>query len=152
MIYIFSLTLQITGSILLLMWSFSKINKNALEMCFPGINIVERDDNNMCIIKKEILQKNVETIFQNVFAFGCLVFGYLLSIFGLNNQQYLWEKLTIVCILTLLSIIILIKMSRYMSRAWYKNDLIIPYDELENIGVETVATEKEIEDMFNCKK
>ena len=36
-----------------------------------------------------------------------------------------------------------------MSKAWYKNDLIVPYEELKKYGVDTVITENEIKAMFN---
>ena len=61
-------------------------------MCFPSIAAVDTDSEGNGILKKDILQRNVEKIFLNVWAFTCIVFGYIMSIFTSNDMEYLLER------------------------------------------------------------
>lgn len=84
----FSIAAQLAGAIILLLWSFGKVSRNAIEMCFPSIAAVDIDAEGNGILKKEILQKNVKKIFLNVWAFICITCGYIMNIFPLM----IWKK------------------------------------------------------------
>lgn len=145
----FTVTFQLTGSIILLFWCFSKISKNAIKMCFPGSNIVSRDENNNCIIKKELLQQKTKVIFLNAYSFICLTIGYLLSVFDGDKARNCWTSLTIVSAMTFLMILLGYWFAIIFSKTMYKKDIEIPYEELEKLGVDTYTTDKEIIDMIN---
>lgn len=145
----FTVTFQLTGSIILLFWCFSKISKNAIKMCFPGSNIVSRDENNNCIIKKELLQQKTKVIFLNAYSFICLTIGYLLSVFDGDKARNCWTSLAIVSAMTFLMILLGYWFAIIFSKTMYKKDIEIPYEELEKLGVDTYTTDKEIIDMIN---
>ena len=53
MVQIISIAFQLAGALILLMWSIRGARKIAIiERCFPGSNIVERDEENNCTIEK----------------------------------------------------------------------------------------------------
>ena len=52
MLFEFSMAAQLAGAIILLLWSFGKVRKNAIEMCFPSIVAVDIDSEGDGILKK----------------------------------------------------------------------------------------------------
>lgn len=52
----FSIAAQLAGAIILLLWSFGKVSRNAIEMCFPSIAAVDIDAEGNGILKKEMGQ------------------------------------------------------------------------------------------------
>ena len=148
MLFGFSIAFQLAGAIILLLWSFGKVSKNAIEMCFPSIAAVDTDSEGNGILKKEILQKNVEKIFLNVWAFTCIVFGYIMSIFTSNDMKYLIEKATIVVLTTVILIVVGHISARYMSKGWFKNDVKLSPEEMEKMNVLSPISEKDLLDMF----
>lgn len=148
MLFEFSIAFQLAGAIILLLWSFGKVSKNAVEMCFPSIAAVDTDSEGNGILKKEILQKNVEKIFLNIWAFACIVIGYLLSVFSSNDMKYLIEKATIVVITTVFFVVIGQISARYLSKGWFKNDVKLSPEEMEKMNVLSPISEKDLLDMF----
>lgn len=63
--YEISISLQLSGAVLLLLWSFSKMSKNVLNMCFPGIVFASRRDNGDTYIDRDIIRSKVKTILLN---------------------------------------------------------------------------------------
>lgn len=144
-LYEFSVSAQITGAIILLIWCFSKVSKNALDMCFSTLCYVDRNEQGMCIIKKEILQGNVKIIFNNIWAFICIVLGYFTSIFS-NNEG---AKLCVIIVLTI-SLIYMGKVISYLaSKIWFNKDHVIPPEELDNYNVLMPITDDEVEEIAN---
>jgi len=103
-LYEFSISAQVTGAIILLFWCFSKVSKNALDMCFSSVSCVDRDEEGNCIIKKELLQSNVKKIFLNIWAFICIVLGYFTSIFTTNEGA----KVCVIIVITMLLCVLLL--------------------------------------------
>lgn len=118
-------------------------------MCFPGSNIISRDENNNCVIKKELLQQKTKAIFLNAYSFICLTIGYLLSVFDGDKTRNCWISLVIVLAMTLLMILLGYWFAIIFSKTMYKKDMEVPYKELQKLGVDTYITDKEIIDMIN---
>ncbi|MBQ8258435.1 MAG: hypothetical protein IJY97_02640 [Clostridia bacterium] len=148
MLFELSIAAQIAGAIILLLWSLGKVSRNAIEMCFPSIAAVDTDEDGNGILKKEILQKNVEKIFLNVWAFFCIICGYIMSLFASNDMENLFFKAIMVVLITILLIIIGYVCARYMSKSWFKNDVKLSHEEMEKMNVLSPILEKEIIDMF----
>ena len=148
MLYEFSIAAQLAGAVILLLWSFGKVSKNAIEMCFPSLSAVDVDEDGNGILKKEILQKNVEKIFLNIWAFTCIVFGYIANVLASTDTENQIYKAIIVIFTTALLVIIGYIIARYMSKAWFKNDVRLSPEDLEKLNVLSPIPEKDIEDMF----
>ena len=148
MLFEFSMAFQLTGAIILLLWSFGKVNKNAIEMCFPGIVAVDTDSEGNGILKKDVLQKNVEKIFLNVFAFLCIVSGYIMNVFAFNDMKNQIKKAVTIALITALLIYIGYKGAQYMAKAWFKTDVKISPKDMKEINVLSSVSEKDILDLF----
>lgn len=148
MLFVFSMAAQLAGAIILLLWSLGKIHKNSIEMCFPGIVAVDIDSEGNGILKKEVLQRNVEKIFLNIWALACIVCGYIMAIFTSNNMEYTLEKAVVVALLTILLIIIGCISARYMSKCWFKDDVKLTQEDMEKMNVLSPISEKEIDSLF----
>ena len=86
-LYILSISFQITGSIILLLWCFNlvkaeQIKTKIIERYFPGcgVPIVNNDGN--CSISVEKVQEIVRELYLNFFALSSLLIGYILSVFA----------------------------------------------------------------------
>lgn len=148
MLFEFSIAFQLAGAIILLLWSFGKVSKNAIEMCFPSIAAVDTDSEGNGILKKDILQRNVEKIFLNVWAFTCIVFGYIMSIFTSNDLEYLLEKVIIVVLTTVILIVVGHIAARYLSKGWFKDDVKLSPEEMEKMNILSPISEKDLLNMF----
>lgn len=127
-----------------------KGSKNAvIKNCFPGSNIVHRDDDNNCMIPKDKLQGSAHAIYLNIVAFADLVVGYLLAAFSpVASCETCYTVLGVIG-----GTVVLLLAEYYLSllvaKLVYAQDIIKPYSELEDYGVDTNITNKEIDDMLN---
>ena len=67
------LVFQLSGALLLLLNCIKSGKESVIKNCFPGSNVVERDENNNCKIPREKLQESAQKIYVNVVAFMDLV-------------------------------------------------------------------------------
>ena len=148
MIQVISIAFQLAGALILLMWSIRGARKSAIiERCFPGSNVAERDDDNNCKIEKLILQKKAYEVYLNILAFVDLIIGYLIAYFAVNYYEPVCAVLyTVLTTAVIIGIEMLVAYGAAKLR--YKKDEIVPYEELQKYGVDTVTTSKEIEEMF----
>lgn len=127
-----------------------KGNKNAvIKNCFPGSNIVDRDDDNNCVIPKDKLQGSAHAIYLNIVAFADLVVGYLIAAFSpMATYETCYTVLGVVGG-TVVLLLVEYYVSLLIAKRVYAQDIIKPYSELEACGVDTNTTIKEINDMFD---
>ena len=127
-----------------------KGSKNAvIKNCFPGSNIVHRDDDNNCMIPKAKLQGSAHAIYLNIVAFADLVVGYLIAAF---SPVAIYE--TCYTVLSVFGGTVVLLLAEYylsllVAKLVYAQDIIMSYSELEEYGVDTNITNKEIDDMLN---
>ena len=148
MIQIISISLQLSGAVILLLWCLRGASKEqVVRKYFPGSNTVKRDDENNCTLSKERLQEITSEVYVNALAFVDLILGYLIAYFIQNTIEPI-----VAVILTVLLTISLIVIERVVARKLaemkYPKDLVIPYSFLAKYGVDTFITNKEIDDMF----
>ena len=141
-IYILSISFQVSGGLILLLWSFGRTKEKVLQLYFPGSNIVERDENNKVCLDKKKLRKKAVDIYMNRFAFICLIIGYGLSLFGDISDYNRWKALCIIGIESIFIILIPIIISNVLSIIYFRKDEYIDFDNLED--VDTFTSDAEI--------
>ena len=140
------LVFQLSGALLLLLNCIKSGKDAVIKNCFPGSNIVERDENNNCKIPREKLQESAHKIYLNIVAFVDLVIGYLFAVFSPTADVQIELVLLEVIVATVILLMLEYYISRFCAKRIYAKDISIPFDELE--GVDTTVTEQEIEDLF----
>ena len=140
------LVFQLSGALLLLLNCIKSGKDAVIKNCFPGSNIVERDENNNCKIPREKLQESAHKIYLNIVAFVDLVKGYIFAVFSPTADVQIELVLVEVIVATVILLMLEYYISRFCAKRIYAKDISIPFDELE--GVDTTVTEQEIEDLF----
>ena len=144
--FISMLVFQLSGALLLLLNCIKSGKDAVIKNCFPGSNIVERDENNNCKIPREKLQESAHKIYLNIVAFVDLVIGYLFAVFSPTADVQIELVLVEVIVATVILLMLEYYISRFCAKRIYAKDISIPFDELD--GVDTTVTEQEIEDLF----
>lgn len=147
--YELSISLQLSGALLLLLWSFSKMSKNVLNMCFPGIIFAERKENGDVYIGRDIIRSKVKTILLNICAFCYIDAGYLLPVFSDDSVKNQWFTFGLIIVLTILFIVSAYLISIFVSVIWIRKDRILTEDEIAEYNIPTYATEQEILDLLS---
>jgi hypothetical protein len=152
MLFVGMIVFQLSGALILLLNCVKCGKETVIKNCFPGSNFVERDGNNNCKIEKEKLQKSVHNIYLNMIAFADLVVGYILAVFSPTSTTKTCLVLLTVIVLTCVLLVVEYFLSLFCAKIKYANDMVITFKNLD--GVDTFATNKEIEAMFNdeCKE
>ena len=146
---IFSISFQLAGAIILLLWCLKGAKKeNIIKRYFPGSNVIERDDDNNCVLHKDKLRMVSKEVYINIIAFCDLIVGYGLSFYASQSNNKTVAFIISMMITTIL-LVVEYAIAHLVSVLRYKEDLIEKYEVLKKHGVDTVSTNKEIEDMFN---
>ena len=149
MLFVDMLAFQLAGALILLL-NVVKGSKNAvIKNCFPGSNIAHRDDENNCVIPKDKLQSSAHAIYLNIVAFANLVVGYLIAAFSPVARYETCYTVLGVFGGTVVLLLAEYYLSLLIAKLVYAQDIIKPYSELEEYGVDTNITNKKIDDMFN---
>ena len=149
MIQILSISLQLSGAVILLLWCLKGASKEqVVRKYFPGSNTVKRDDEDNCKLSKEKLQLITSEVYVNASAFIDLILGYLIAYFVKDTYS---PGIAVVLTVILTSALIVFErlIARKLAEKKYSHDLVIPYSYLEKYGVDTFITNKEIDDMLN---
>ena len=144
--FISMLVFQLSGALLLLLNCIKSGKDAVIKNCFPGSNIVERDENNNCKIPREKLQESAHKIYLNIVAFVDLVIGYLFAVFSPTADVQIELVLVEVIVATVILLMLEYYISRFCAKRIYAKDISVPFNELEN--VDTTITDQEIEDML----
>lgn len=147
--FIAMLVFQLSGALLLLLNSMKGSENDIIKNCFPGSNIVTRDDNDNCVIDKKKLQESAYKVYLNRIAFLDLAIGYMIAIFSPTSTQDICEKVLWVLVGTVGLLYVESKLSCWLSEKNYSQDKIVPYSELEQNDVDTAIMAREIDDIFD---
>lgn len=145
--FIFMLAFQLSGALLLLINSLKSGEEAVIKKCFPGSNVIERDENNNCKIPKEKLQKSAHEIYLNRTAFSYLAIGYLIAAGSPTTEVQIVLVVVKMVVLTFVLLLFGYCFSLFCARRIYSKDISISYDKLD--GVDTNITKQEIDDI--CK-
>lgn len=145
---VFAIALQVSGAIILLLWSVNGAKKEKIiEKYFPGSNVAPRDNENNCVLKKEKLQKISKEAYLNILAFIDIVIGYALAFF-ISSKNDATNTFLSTIIITLIVLVAENILASILSKIFYRKDEIVPYSILENNDVDTIITTEELEKMF----
>lgn len=87
-LYIISIALQVSGALLLMIFSISTKREKIIKK-FINKDIVTEEGNSISYNKEE-LKETFRVAYLNRFSFGYIAFGYLISVFGeTNNNKWL---------------------------------------------------------------
>jgi len=149
MLHIISISLQVSGAIILLLWSFSGIKEEEIiRKYFPGSNIADRDDEGFCILNKNKLQTIMKESLKNIIAFFYIIFGYMLTYFSHGNDVCPAGSIVLTLIFSVGMIILGDYLSGLIAKMIYRKDLRIHYSKLSPFGIDTVAKDSEINKLF----
>ena len=149
MIQIISISLQLAGAVILLLWCLKGASKEQIVLkYFPGSNTVKCDDEDNCILRKEKLQSITSEVYVNALAFVDLIIGYL-SAYFVKDTFIPIVAVALTVLITTVLIVCEYVIARKFAAYKYPADMIIPYSYLEKYGVDTFATDKEVNDMLN---
>lgn len=136
MIYVISISLQVAGSLLLMMNSLSTNRKKVIQR-FAGKGIISRDNNTKMIDYNKIAFKEIyKDAYLTKISFAFIAFGYFLSVFGSAediNKMYLAVYIAIITIAIMLIAYWVVNLILKHSKKVNKD---INNDELETIGIE----------------
>ena len=148
--YVLSLAFQVAGAILLIIKYWGRTKERIIEEYFPGSNIIEPDDDDNVHLEKRKVQKCAQTIYHNRMAFVFIAIGYGLSVFGATNGVGPWCLALYVTLSTILIILLEKIVSIVISKILYRQDIIMPCGEVEDIAdTVTVVTASDIDAMLN---
>ena len=143
------LAFQLSGALLLLLNCVKGTKEAVIKNCFPGSNIVERDDDNNCTIPREKMRESAHKIYLNIVAFGDLVIGYAIAAFSPISLYRIGYTLLFVSAGTLIMLIAEYYLTKLVAQLIYAKDEIVPYEDLTANGVETTITNAEIDAICN---
>lgn len=149
MVFIGMLSFQLSGALLLLLNVCIGSRKTIIKNCFPGTNVVTRDENNQCTLPKKKLQESAHKIYLNAVAFFDLVVGYLLAALSPVSPYSGRCTATIAAAVTLALLAGEYFLSKGLSAMIYSKDMQLPYSELEEMGVDTFSTDEEVQEMLD---
>ena len=144
--FICMLVFQLSGALLLLLNCIKGGKESVIKNCFPGSNVVERDENNNCKIPREKLQKSAHKIYMNIVAFMDLVIGYLFAAFSPTTDVQIGLILVEVIVATTLLLALEYYLSCFCAKKVYAKDISIPFEEFEDL--DTIIRKQEIDDLF----
>lgn len=152
LIYLLSLSLQVSGALILILFCWGDTERRVLNTIYSGSSIVHRDDDNTVIISKEMFSKAHKEVLLNRIAFILIALGYLMSIFGTSDGVIHWVGFVIV-LLTSGILVGLGVLSAYMiARICNKQDRRYEFEDfcskLEKM-VDTNAISSDIDALFD---
>lgn len=151
MIYILSLSFQLSGALMLIFCCWKDIDSLVLNRIFSANVVVERNDHNEVVVNRDKLFKAYKAVLKDRIAFILMALGYLLNVFSSNDNLNPWFGLVLIIIVGLIvmwignRIVVSLANKRSMENGEYD------FDQLEsNIegDVFTPISDKEIDDLF----
>ena len=151
-IYVLSIAFQLSGALLLLLFSISVNRKNVIKR-FYGNGIIKKDNNsNTLIYSKDAFKETFKITYISKISFGCIALGYILGVFAENNNQNKLEILLWIIICTISIMLISYYAAKFMVFYNKSATTSITSEELEECGispdVESIPDDK-IENLFN---
>ncbi|MBR6124123.1 hypothetical protein IKQ19_11115 [Candidatus Saccharibacteria bacterium] len=143
-----SISLQLSGAILLTIKFWGKRKSAILQQYFNAPESICRDDGEEVILHKEKLQKIFMEIYLTRFSFIYIVIGYFLSVF----EPSISKCCAMMAILLTSSILIIFAYLTSFSvcRIKFSKDVKIPYDEaVEKGNAPQEMSQKEIDEIID---
>lgn len=155
LVYVFSLSLQVSGTLILIFFCWGGTKKLVLRAVYPANTIVERSEDDTVTISKKKLYEAHKEVLLNRIAFISLFCGYLLSIFGINNGMNVWCGLLMVFMISCILSGLEYAVAHLIAKMSNKKDRTYSYKEFKNTVDKDVAAnalEKDVRDIVRNYK
>ena len=119
-----SFSFQISGAVLLLIWSLCNQDKKIKSMCLEQhSSMLWFDLSGYTVLSKDDVQANAKVVYQNVFAFLNITIGYICAIFVKPIETPALCILGLVALATVVIVILELTLSKVIAKKKYPNDL-----------------------------
>lgn len=148
MIQIISISFQLAGALILLIWSFKAVTKQSVKnRCFAKGVSIERDESGNGFIEKKRLQNASREAILNMMAFCNLIIGYGITFWESNNYNRLCAIL-ITVFLTAIVLFLECLFSWIISYLRFPKDIKLTSEEINELDVITNIIPSEIDELF----
>ena len=130
LIYLLSLSLQVSGALILIVFCWGNTERRVLNTIFSANANVHREDDDTVIISREKLIRAHKNVLLNRTAFILIAIGYLLSLFGTNEAVGAWTGLMIVLVASVILVGIGAVTVYLIAKVCYRKDNRYSYKEL----------------------
>lgn len=130
LIYLLSLSLQVSGALILIVFCWGNTERRVLNTIFSANANVHREDDDTVIISREKLIRAHKNVLLNRTAFILIAIGYLLSLFGTNEGVCPWVGLVIVLMLSVILVAIGVLIVNVIAKVCNRKDKVYPFEEL----------------------
>lgn len=118
-IVVASFSFQISGAIILLLWSIGNCNKKIEKMCVENDSSHWYDMDNTTLVSKEELQRSAKTLYLNICAFADILIGYTCAVFVEDTGLSPWYIFGLVLMATLVILLVNITSSSLVAKIKY---------------------------------
>ena len=129
-IYLFSLSLQVTGALILIIYCWGNTERCVLNAIYPANTQMHREEDNTVIIRREKLYKAHKEVLLNRGAFIFIGGGCLFSLLGSNDDVNPWIGFLVVALTSCVLVKIVDLITHLIAKYSNKEDKIYSYEEL----------------------
>ena len=150
LVYLLSLSLQVSGTLILIFFCWGSTKKLVLRAVYPANTIIERNEDDTVTISKKKLYEAHKEVLLNRIAFISLFCGYLLSIIGTNNGMNVWSGLLMVFMISCILSGLEYAVAHLIAKMSNKKDRTYSYKVFKNTVDKDVAAtglEKDVRDI-----
>lgn len=130
LIYLLSLSLQVSGALILILFCWGKTERRVLNTIYSATSSIHRENDNTVIIDKEKLYKAHKEVLLNRNAFIFIAVGYLLSLFGTSEGICHWIGFVIVLIVSVLLVGVGVLLAHTIAKISNRNDRRYTFEDL----------------------
>lgn len=130
LIFLLSLTLQVSGALILIMFCWGNTERRVLNTIFSANANVHREDDDTVIISREKLIRAHMNVLLNRSAFILIAIGYLLSLFGSSEGVCPWVGLVIVLLVSTILVAIGVGAVHVIAKLSNRKDKAYSFEEL----------------------
>jgi hypothetical protein len=134
--YIFSISLQIAGALLLIFFLISTKRENIIRNFFGRGIILKNGNTKEIIYNKEAFLEEYRNAYLNKCSFIYIAVGYVLGIFGELKPECKLVAFFMVVLLSMLIMFLSIFGSKFLVKIFIKKSGDITDDELKKLGIE----------------
>ena len=130
LIYLLSLSLQVSGALILILFCWGKTERRVLNTIYSATSTIHREEDNTVVISKEKLYKSHKEVLLNRNAFIFIAVGYLLSLFGTSEGICHWIGFVIVLIVSVLLVGVGVLLAHTIAKISNRNDRRYTFEDL----------------------
>ena len=149
-LYIVSVSMQIVGGIILLLFR-GKMRDRFIRAYFPGGSVAHPDENMICNLDAQRAKSTLFRLYLNTIAIADIVAGYIIAIWSENTGS---KAIVLLGVVGVSVVLILMEMciANCIAKMEYPKYMKLHAGELDEYGVERTATKKEVLEYLGIEK